>query len=82
MSIRCRAPDEVLRWKRISFHMNHDGKLAVLGVLLEPGGRNDAFSAVIKSAPPKAGGEVPTGSVVNPRIMIPVRSIRGAMRTR
>jgi carbonic anhydrase len=52
-------------------HMHHDGKLAVLGSLLEPGGRNDAFSAVIKVAPAKAGGEAPTDSVVNPRLMIP-----------
>jgi carbonic anhydrase len=52
-------------------HMHADGRLAVLGALLEPGEPNLAFSAIMKVAPAMAGGEAQTESVVDPRQMIP-----------
>jgi carbonic anhydrase len=52
-------------------NMHPDGRIAVLGTLLEPGGHNEAFSAVMKVAPAKAGGDAPTESVVDPRQMVP-----------
>jgi len=52
-------------------HVHQDGRIAVLGTLLEPGGRNESLSAVMKVAPAKAGGEVPTESVVDPRQLAP-----------
>jgi carbonic anhydrase len=52
-------------------HMHQDGRIAVLGAFLEAGGHNEAFSAVMKVAPAKAGGEAPTESVVDPRQMVP-----------
>lgn len=52
-------------------HLHKDGRIVVLATLLEPGGHNEAFSAVMKVAPSKAGGEVPTDSVVDPRQMVP-----------
>jgi carbonic anhydrase len=52
-------------------HTHQDGRIAVLGTLLEPGGHNDAFSAVMKVAPGKAGEEARTEPVVDPRQMVP-----------
>lgn len=52
-------------------HVHQDGRIAVLGAFLEAGGHNEAFSAVMKVAPAKAGGEAPTESVVDPRQMVP-----------
>ncbi len=52
-------------------HTHDDGRIAVLGTLLEGGGRNEAFSAVMKVAPAKAGEEAPTESAVDPRQMVP-----------
>lgn len=52
-------------------HTHQDGQVVVLATLLEPGGHNGAFSAVMKVAPGKAGGEARTDSVVDPRQMVP-----------
>ncbi len=52
-------------------HTHQDGRIAVLGAFLEAGGHNEAFSAVMKVAPAKPGGEAPTESVVDPRQMVP-----------
>ena len=43
-------------------HQAEDGTLAVVGAMIEPGGENDLFKAVMDKAPAKAGEEVQVGA--------------------
>ncbi len=51
-------------------HVADDGEIAVLGAMIEPGGSNDVFKAVMEAAPQKAGGETKLGKE-DPSTLLP-----------
>lgn len=55
-------------------HARRDGQLVVIGVFMESGGKNEAFSAVMAAAPRKEG-EQPLQHSVDPRQFLPKKTI-------
>jgi len=56
-------------------HANAEGKLAVVGVLMKSGGKNDAFSAIMAAAP-KTEGEATLSAPVDPNKLLPKNRAR------
>lgn len=52
-------------------HQDKNERIAVLAVLLVPGGRNAAFSAIMNIAPTQPDGKVSTSSPIDPRELLP-----------
>lgn len=54
-------------------HKNAEGKLAVVGVLLDPGTTNPVLEAVLQAAPKGEGESSPKGVTVDPSKLLPAK---------
>ncbi len=56
-------------------HRNAAGNLAVIGVMMQTGGGNAAFSKIVSTMPTKAGGEVKADAAIDPNGLLPLKRL-------